>query len=403
MYAVYVHGTTLALGTRRYSARVLNSPYRALERLTTLDARLVDAALAVVLSVGAGVQLLTEEPGNVTRAVWVVGTCLPLVIRRRLPIVCHALQVGFQILAQRTPVSVSLLAIFIGLYSVGVYSRWRVPFLVWLVLGSVWIAIAFPESRTNVPSWASELVGGLAVWLAGSAMHQRRLQTEALRGRAEQLERERDLNLRLARADERQRIARELHDVVAHSVSVMVVQAGAARTLVGRNPERATEALLAVEASGRQALGELRHLLGLLTAQEAEPALAPQPGLQQLGELVEHVKLAGLPVELQVVGAPRTLPPGLDLAAYRIVQEALTNALKYAAGASTHVDVEFEEHELRLEVVDSGGLTADSANGAGRGLLGMQERVAMYGGDLEAGPRTEGGFAVRARLPLDTA
>ena len=199
-------------------------------------------ALAIVLSVGAAVQFLNEEPGQFTRMVWVVGTCLPLAMRRRFPIVCHALQVGFQILAQRTPVSISLLAIFIGLYSVGVYSRWRVPFLVWLVLGSVWIGVAFPDSRTNVPSWASELVGGLAVWLAGNAMHQRQLQTEALRGRAEQLERERELSTRLARADERQRIARELHDVVAHSVSVMVVQAGAARTLLPRDPRTAAPA-----------------------------------------------------------------------------------------------------------------------------------------------------------------
>jgi signal transduction histidine kinase len=383
--------------------RVLTGTYRIVQRLTGLDPRLLDGVLAVVLSVGAAVQLLSEEPGNFTRMVWVMGTCLPLVIRRRLPIVCHALQVGFQIMAQRTPVSISLLAIFIGVYSIAVYSRWRVPFLAWLALGSVLIGVAFPESRTNVPSWASELVGGLAVWLAGSAMHQRHLQADALRVRAEQLERERDLNMRLARGDERQRIARELHDVVAHSVSVMVVQAGAARTLLGRNPERATEALLAVEASGRQALGELRHLLGLLTAQEAEPALAPQPGLEQLGELVERVKQAGLAVDLHVVGSPRKLPPGLDLAAYRIVQEALTNALKYASGASTHVDVEFDENELRLEVVDSGGSTADSANGTGHGLLGMHERVAMYGGHLEAGPRPEGGFAVHARLPLETA
>src|SRR5262249_4840917 len=157
--------------------------------------------------------------------------------------VVHFLQVGFQILAQRTPVSISLLAIFVGLYSVAVYSRWRLLFLIWLAVGSVWIGLAVSESRTNAPSWASELVRGLAVWLAGNAMHQRQLQTEALRERAEQLERERDLSARLARSDERQRIARELHDVVAHSVSVMVVQAGAARTVLQREPDQALEAI----------------------------------------------------------------------------------------------------------------------------------------------------------------
>ena len=174
--------------------RVLTGAYRIVQRLTGLDPRLLDGVLAVVLSVGAAVQLLTEEPGNFTRMVWVMGTCLPLVIRRRLPIVCHALQVGFQIMAQRTPVSISLLAVFIGLYSVAVYSRWRVPFLAWLALGAVLIGVAFPESRTNVPSWASELVGGLAVWLAGSAMHQRHLQADAVElKRARRGMRERDL------------------------------------------------------------------------------------------------------------------------------------------------------------------------------------------------------------------
>jgi len=234
-------------------------------------------------------------------------------------------------------------------------------------------------------------------------MHQHQLQTEALRERSQQLERERELSTRLARADERQRIARELHDVVAHSVSVMVVQAGAARTLVGRDSERAATALLAVEASGRQALGELRHLLGLLTDADAEPTLAPQPGLDQLGPLIERVNQSGLSVDLGIDGMRRPLSPGLDLTAYRIVQEALTNALKYARGARTQVHVDFGEKELRVEVVDGGGTSLDGVSGAGRGLLGMRERVAIYDGELEAGPRPEGGFAVRARLPLDMA
>jgi signal transduction histidine kinase len=173
-------------------------------------------------------------------------------------------------------------------------------------------------------------------------------QANALEERARRLESERELSTRVALADERQRIARELHDVVAHSVSVMVVQAGAARTLLTRQPKRAAEALLAVESSGREALGELRHLLGLLTQPNAEPALAPQPGLDQLDRLVERVGNAGLQVDLQINGVPRPLPPGLDLTAYRILQEALTNALKYASGARTEVRVDFEEREVLL-------------------------------------------------------
>jgi len=183
----------------------------------------------------------------------------------------------------------------------------------------------------------------------------------------------------------------------------MVVQAGAARTLVGRDSERAATALLAGEASGRQALGELRHLLGLLTDADAEPTLAPQPGLDQLGPLIERVNQSGLSVDLGIDGMRRPLSPGLDLTAYRIVQEALTNALKYARGARTQVHVDFGEKELRVDVVDGGGTSLDGASGAGRGLLGMRERVAIYDGELEAGPRPEGGFAVRARLPLDMA
>jgi signal transduction histidine kinase len=381
-------------------------------RLRRLDPRLLDGLLAVALSVAAGAQLLLEEPGNVRRLLPVLGTCLPLVVRRRYPIVAHVLQLGSAILSQRQPVSLSLLAIFVGVYSVAVYSRWRVPFLIWLAIGAAWLGIDFPESSPSMPAWALMLVAGFGLWLAGSAVRDHQLRGDMLEERALRLEHERELSTRVALADERQRIARELHDVVAHSVSVMVVQTGAARTLLthaplhstgqARVPEQAAQALLAVERSGREALGELRNLLGLLTEVDAEPALAPQPGLGQLDRLVERVGQAGLPIDLRIDGTPRELPPGLDLTAYRILQEALTNALKYAGGARTQVRVEFGERELKLEVLDTGtrGLNGNGGGGAGRGLLGMQQRVAVYGGELEAGQRPEGGFAVRARLPL---
>jgi hypothetical protein len=155
MYATSPRRTTFIAARERYSARVLNKGQLVVQRIARLDPRLLDGVLAVALSVGAAVQLLSEEPGQFTEMVWVIGTCLPLVLRRRYPIVGHALQVGFQRLAQRPPVSISLLAIFIGLYSVAVYSRWRVAFLLWLLVGAVWIGVLFPESRTNVPSWAS--------------------------------------------------------------------------------------------------------------------------------------------------------------------------------------------------------------------------------------------------------
>jgi signal transduction histidine kinase len=373
---------------------------RGWQRLTRLDPRLLDGVLAVVLSVGAGLQYLSEEPGNFTGLLPVTMTCLPLVWRRRYPVACHFVQIAGAVLTQRQPVSLSLVALFISVYSVGVYSRWRRPFLVWLVVGSALLGILFPESSPSMPAWALQLVGGFGLWLAGNSVHERALRMEMLEERAQRLERERELSMHVARADERERIARELHDVVAHSVSVMVVQAGAARTLITSRPERATEALLAVEASGRDALRELRHLLGLLTASDQQPALAPQPGLDQLQPLIERMAQAGMSVDLQVDGASRPLPPGLDLTAYRIVQEALTNTLKYAHGAETHVRLAFADDELQLEVLDAGGATGSGANGSGRGLIGMRERVAMYGGDLEVGPLAEGGFRVKARLPL---
>ena len=373
---------------------------RLWRRAQALDPQLLDGLLALVLSVGAGAQLLSEEPGNVRRLVPAVCTCLPLVLRRRYPIVGHFLQLAAAIATMRQPVTISLIAIFIGVYSVAVYSRWRRPFLVWLLIGSAWLGFSFPESAPSIPAWALQLVGGYGLWLAGNAVRNRQLRADVLEERAQRLERERELSMRIARADERQRIARELHDVVAHSVSVMVVQAGAARTLLTRDPERSAEALRAVEASGREALGELRHLLGLLTDEEAEPALAPQPGLDQLDRLVQRVGQAGLSVNLQVTGARRPLSPGLDLTAYRILQEALTNVVKYARGAKTEVHVAYGADDLQLEVIDAGGSPVDGATGAGRGLVSMHERVALYGGELEVGRRPEGGFRVHARLPL---
>ena len=228
---------------------------------------------------------------------------------------------------------------------------------------------------------------------------------------------------RRALDEERALIASELHDVVTHNVSVMIVQAGAARQVLTADPAEATAALLAVEASGRAAMTELRHLLGLLSpagigdGPAAGPAdgagagqdLSPQPGLGQLQPLIDRLTAAGLPVELQVGGAPRALPPGLDLAAYRIVQEALTNVLKHAGKPSTTVRLDYREAELVVEVADTGrpipaaGPAFSAVLGSGRGLLGLRERIALYGGELDAGPRPGGGWLVRARLPVDPA
>jgi signal transduction histidine kinase len=222
---------------------------------------------------------------------------------------------------------------------------------------------------------------------------------------------------RRALEEERALIASELHDVVTHNVSVMIVQAGAARQVLAADPAEARAALLAVEASGRSAMTELRHLLGLLSpvaglvpdGAEAGQDLSPQPGLGQLQPLIDRLTTAGLPVELQVGGAPRALPPGLDLAAYRVVQEALTNVLKHAGKPRTTVRLDYREAELVVEVADAGrpipaaGPASSTVPGSGRGLLGLRERIALYGGELDAAPRPGGGWLVRARLPLDPA
>ncbi len=237
------------------------------------------------------------------------------------------------------------------------------------------------------------------------------------------LERERESAAEAAIAAERDRIAHELHDIVSHSVSLMVVQASAAREVLGTMPDEAATALSAVEDAGRGAMTDLRHLLGLLApaqdgtdgalepaAEAARTPLAPQPGLDRLGPLVDRISFAGLPVEVRVSGEPRPLPQGVDVTAYRIVQEALTNALRHGDGGKAEVTVRYADHALRVEILNSGPSvltgTAPAAprpqgHGTGRGLLGLRERVALYGGDLDARRRLGGGFRVRARIPLD--
>jgi signal transduction histidine kinase len=242
------------------------------------------------------------------------------------------------------------------------------------------------------------------VWLAGLALGLTLLQAEAAHERARRAELEREEKAERAVADERQRIARELHDVVAHSVSVMTVQAGGVRRLLRSDQEREQEALATIEATGRQALADMRRMLGVLRDANEQPALlTPQPSMGGLGTLIQQAREAGLPVEYRVTGEPRPLPPGVDLSAYRIVQEALTNALKHAGPGRAEVNVSYGD-VLELEITNDGRIDGNGeAESGGQGLVGMRERVALFGGTLEAGPRHGGGFAVRARLPVGDA
>jgi signal transduction histidine kinase len=277
--------------------------------------------------------------------------------------------------------------------------------------------------------WVAWLVAALAAACAavlGLVLARvRRLHRAASRDRTRLLDRERENAARTAVAAERARIATELHDIVSHNVSLMVVQVSAAREVLAAAlpdasmPPEAARALGAVEDAGRGAMTELRHLLGLLapspSGDDTEEDLSPQPSLTRLGPLVDRIAFAGLPVDVRVSGQPRSLPAGIDLTAYRIVQEALTNALRHGNRAKAEVTIRYADRSLRIEVLNSGpsvltGTGTDSAtdgpaaaqqSGTGRGLLGLAERVAVYGGDLDARRRLGGGYRVRARIPLD--
>ncbi len=242
------------------------------------------------------------------------------------------------------------------------------------------------------------LVFGIS-WLGGFGLGGKLRQVARAEERAARLEREREERARAAVAEERSRIARELHDVVGHSVSVMTVQASAVRRLLLPEQEREREALLIVEQTGREALAEMRRMVGVLRHPEEGPALAPQPSLEHLDKLVEQVREAGLPVALRVEGEAAQLPPGVDLTAYRLVQEGLTNALKHSRARRAEVLVRYGTDAVELVVTDDGRGNGSASQG-GHGLLGMRERVSVYGGELEAGPRPGGGYELRARLPL---
>jgi signal transduction histidine kinase len=237
------------------------------------------------------------------------------------------------------------------------------------------------------------------VWTVGFTLGRQSKQAAEAKERAARAEREREERAHLAVAEERARIARELHDVVGHSVSVMTVQASGVRRLLRPDQEREREALLIVERTGREALAEMRRMVGVLRRPEEAPALAPQPSLEHLDRLVEHAREAGLPVDLRIEGEVRELPAGVDLTAYRLVQEGLTNALKHAGATSAEVLVDYRDGEIEVTVSDNGA-GVGNGDGSGHGLVGMRERVSVYGGELQAGPQPGGGFRLQATLPV---
>jgi signal transduction histidine kinase len=349
---------------------------------------------------------------EVLEVVLVPFTTAPVALRRYRPLAVLAITVsaGAVILIFTNQAQFPV-GVLVALYTVA--SRCERPVSIraarWVALP---IAVGVLVSTGARPGRAiPELAVFAIAWVIGDNMRTRRAYLAELEARAERLEREREEKAERAVIEERTRIARELHDVIAHNVSVMVVQASAGEELFDRDPVRARESLSAVASTGRAALTELRRLLGVIRAEEGPEggaAYTPQPGIEYLEELVRQVQETGLAVELSVLGQPRELPEGVGLCAYRIVQEALTNTLKHADASQAEVSVRYVDDALELQVVDDGRGAPRAGNGdgeaGGHGLIGMRERVALFGGELTARPRGAGdGYEVRARLPLDEA
>lgn len=375
-----------------------------------------DWALALVLVLGIEFEIWFAAPAGLEvrggRAVVVVlGVLmvLPVAWRRHAPTVVLATMTGafatcmLVISHSRGAPTALVIALVSAFYTVGAHTSGRRS------VAAVVVGVATIASIDLLGGGVFQAAGGArpgawalfaVAWQLGREVQRRRLEVRGLRARAADLERDREEKLRVASAEERARIARELHDVVAHSVSVIVVQAQAAERVLAGDEPATRELLESIETTGRQALTELRWLLGLLRQVDGEPSLAPLPSLRYLDDLVNQVRDAGLPVELVVDGVPTALPQGIDLSAYRIVQEGLTNALKHAGKARARVVVRYTAAELQLEVTDDGKGDDNGATATGQGLVGMRERVALYGGELRTGRRGEGGYFVHARLPL---
>jgi signal transduction histidine kinase len=376
-----------------------------LRRAPRADPLVVDGGLAVALALVAETEVWSGGSGSRTlRAVVAVLMTLPLAFRRRLALPVLGIVMGAS-LAQSLAdpaadvAGVLVVAIIAAAYSVAANCGRRAAAAGGLAgLAALWASVHLQGGGVGNYLFAGAIFVG--AWLAGFVLRARHLRAEELEHRTELLEQEQEARARAAVAEERARIARDLHDAVAHSMSVIVVQAGAERLALPQEATATRETLRSIEETGRQALVEMRRLVELLRKDDEELALAPQPSLAHLELLVGQVREAGLPVELRVEGEPRALPPGVDLSAYRIVQEALTNALKHAGPACARVTVRYLPNQLELEVADDGAGSTSSAAGGGHGLVGMRERVAVFGGVLEANRGAEGGYRLRATLPL---
>ncbi|WP_223199003.1 sensor histidine kinase [Solihabitans fulvus] len=398
---------------------------------------IVDAVLAIVLAVLAAWVAIThpiaehvvfrapsvpappreligtpEYPVMPVYASWPMAqlTALPLAFRHRYPLAVFWVVICAAMALRDGGTWITVLICVVATYSAVALSPYRMQALSSLVMVALVAGFFFRHANFILPSWIGPFVVLLVAGVLANLLRTWQLRLRAGQDRLVELQRNQEEATRRAVEEERSRIAGELHDVVTHNVSVMVIQAGAARKVMDAAPEQSKEALLAVEASGRAAMAELRHVMGLLAASDGArqdgsgDGLEPQPGLDQLDTLVERVRAAGIPVTVAVSSPSDPLPPGVDLAAYRVVQEALTNTIKHAVGAKATVAIGHDGDWLEIEIADTGGTPGvQSRTGNGRGLVGLRERLAVYGGTLDAGPRLGGGYRLRARMQWRTA
>ncbi|MFF8936075.1 sensor histidine kinase [Streptomyces paradoxus] len=393
------------------------------EARPTAGALLVDALLAIALAViGVVVSLRfgpvdpyvvmgSHDAASPARPYVPVGARphywlialnpLPLAFRRwyPLPAFWAAAGTGLLLTSQATWITIAVCAA--AAYSAIAHSRRRVLAVASLAIAAVLSSVAFRNAAPELPSWSAAFVIMLLAGVVARTVRYWQDQFRASQLRVATLQTEKEEAARQAVEDERTRITAELHDIVSHNVSVMVIQAGAASRVLDTAPEESRDAMRAVETSGRAAMAELRAVMSLLAGPgSSADGLQPQPGLDQLEALVRGVRATGMPVDFTVSLPPESLPPGVELAAYRVVQEALTNALKHASGASASVALRHDDDWLEIEVTDTGGTRAEQARtGNGRGLIGLRERLAAYGGSLEARRRFGSGFLVKARIP----
>ncbi len=375
-----------------------------------LWADIVLTAILLSASVIAGLNVEAagseRELGGLGWTLMILAT-IPVALRRTWPI--HAMwaiivaTVPFWVLDYSDdPLGPSLL---IAIYSVAAHVERPASLRhgaagIAVVLGVGTVGVLIPEEDLPWFALPAFLVMFGTAWIIGDNLRTRRAYTLELERAAARTEAQRDAEAKRAVAEERTRIARELHDVVAHSMSVMVVQAGAARRVLDTDPQRAVDALTAIESTGRESLNEMRRILGVLRSDDDTAELTPSPTLHDLARLVEQYEKAGLPVAVTVEGDASELPQSLGLSAYRVLQEGLTNTLKHAGPASAAVRLVYLPDKLEVHVSDDGRGASAFKSGAGQGLVGMRERVEAFGGTLEAGPRTGGGFEVSADFPI---